>query len=70
MKKSKLGRGLDALLTDSRGDVAAVGETLRQLPIETLRRGKYQPRVQMDQDALDELANSIKTQGIMQPILV
>ncbi len=69
MKKPKLGRGLDALLSDSRGIVAAAGEALRQLPIETLRRGKYQPRVQMDQDALDELAESIKTQGIMQPIL-
>ncbi len=70
MKKTKLGRGLDALLSDSRGLTVATGEALRQLPIESLRRGQFQPRVQMDQDALQELAESIKSQGIMQPILV
>ena len=44
--------------------------TLRQLPIELLQRGKYQPRRDMDQEALEELAQSIKSQGVMQPIVV
>ncbi|MCH2221391.1 MAG: ParB/RepB/Spo0J family partition protein, partial [Dechloromonas sp.] len=42
----------------------------RSLPIERLRPGKYQPRTRMDQESLDELAASIKAQGVMQPILV
>jgi ParB family chromosome partitioning protein len=45
-------------------------ETLRSLPIEALQPGKYQPRTRMDQEALAELAESIKAQGVMQPILV
>ncbi len=63
-----LGRGLDALLG---GDEAQdAGEVLRTLPVTQLQPGKYQPRTQMDQESLAELANSIKAQGIMQPILV
>jgi ParB family chromosome partitioning protein len=71
-KKLKgLGRGLDALLG---GDVdftttADVG-TPSQLPLAQLQAGKYQPRTRMDEGALAELAASIKTQGIMQPVLV
>ncbi|QIZ78225.1 ParB/RepB/Spo0J family partition protein [Ferrimonas lipolytica] len=49
---------------------AVVGHGLVQLPVESLRRGKYQPRRDMSHDALDELAASIKTQGVIQPIVV
>lgn len=68
-KARGLGRGLDALLAG--GDEPAVsGEQLKDLPIDSLQPGKYQPRTRMDQEALAELAASIKVQGIMQPILV
>lgn len=69
-KKSRLGRGLDALLGDTGAlvdDVAA--DKLQQLPVEILQRGKFQPRRHMDKDALDELASSIATQGVLQPIV-
>ena len=46
------------------------GDTLSQLPISQLQRGKYQPRTQMDQTSLAELAASIRAQGLIQPILV
>lgn len=67
IKMKGLGRGLDALLagSDSKAD-----DELRNLPVDRLKPGKYQPRTQMDQDSLAELAASIKAQGIMQPILV
>ncbi len=61
-----LGRGLDALLGE--GDTND-GERLLTLPVESLVPGKYQPRTRMDQDALAELAASIRSQGLMQPIL-
>lgn len=61
-----LGRGLDALLGE--GDTND-GERLLTLPVESLVPGKYQPRTRMDQAALDELAASIRSQGLMQPIL-
>lgn len=68
-KLKGLGRGLDALLA---GDVGSVGEadSLRMLKVDQLRPGKYQPRSYMDDAALQTLAESIKSQGIMQPILV
>lgn len=68
-KLKGLGRGLDALLA---GDMASVGEadSLLMLKVEQLQPGKYQPRSYMDESALKTLAESIKTQGIMQPILV
>lgn len=68
-KLKGLGRGLDALLA---GDVETVAEndTLRTLKVEQLQPGKYQPRTQMDQESLAQLADSIRAQGIMQPILV
>ncbi len=77
-KKPKgLGRGLDALLgadvpaIDSIGKVVATPEgPPSTLPISKMRAGKYQPRTRMDEGALGELAESIRTQGIMQPILV
>ncbi|MFA6014700.1 MAG: ParB/RepB/Spo0J family partition protein [Gallionellaceae bacterium] len=67
MKSQKgLGRGLDALLS---GNKDQSSDALRDLKIDQLRPGKYQPRTQMDEISLNELAESIKTQGIMQPIL-
>jgi len=67
--KRGLGRGLDALL----GDVAAAKESSspsHTLPIEHLQRGKFQPRKDMNPEKLQELADSIKAQGIIQPIVV
>lgn len=76
-KKPKgLGRGLDALLgpqaaTDAAGDAPATpAGTPMTLALDALRPGQYQPRTRMDEGALYELAESIKAQGIMQPILV
>ena len=63
-----LGRGLDALL--STPDETAAGESLQTLAIDRLTPGKYQPRSRMDDASLDELAQSIKEQGVMQPVLV
>lgn len=69
VKLKGLGRGLDALLA---GDVGTVGEAdaLRMLRVNQMQPGKYQPRSYMDDEALQTLADSIKSQGIMQPILV
>ena len=66
VKLKGLGRGLDALLAD---DVESNDE-LRMLNITQLQPGKYQPRTHMDDAALQTLADSIKSQGLMQPILV
>src|SRR5450830_1141792 len=68
-KKLKgLGRGLDALLG---GDLTTPApDTPSELPVSQMQAGKYQPRTRMDEGGLQELAASIKTQGIMQPILV
>jgi len=63
-----LGRGLDALLggnTKTRGD-----DELAQLPVSALRPGKYQPRTRMDEASLAELAESIRSRGMIQPIVV
>jgi ParB family chromosome partitioning protein len=65
-KLKGLGRGLDALLGE--GDTND-GERLLTLPVESLVPGKYQPRTRMDEVALAELAASIESQGLMQPIL-
>jgi len=69
VKPKGLGRGLDALLA---GDMGTVGEAdaLRMLRVNQLQPGKYQPRAYMDNEALETLAESIKAQGVMQPILV
>jgi ParB family chromosome partitioning protein len=76
-KKPKgLGRGLDALLGADTNSLDQVGQpttlisTPNTLLIAQLRAGKYQPRTRMDEGALAELADSIRAQGIMQPILV
>jgi len=69
VKPKGLGRGLDALLS---GDVDNADEagSLTTLAVGQLQPGKYQPRTHMDQESLQNLADSIKAQGIMQPILV
>ncbi len=84
-KRKGLGRGLDALLSTSSSLNAPQGTSntdepsadtkpkdgiLADLPIEFLQRGKYQPRTDMQQESLQELADSIKAQGVMQPIVV
>ncbi len=65
-----LGRGLDALLAGPDDTSAAGGESLQTLSVDRLRPGKYQPRSKMDAASLAELADSIREQGVMQPILV
>ena len=67
MKLKGLGRGLDALLA---GNESAGKEQQRALPVGSLQPGKYQPRTHMDSASLEELAASIRAQGLMQPILV
>lgn len=67
-KMKGLGRGLDALLGGD--NTGAEKGDLRTLPISQLKPGRYQPRTHFDETALDELAESIRTQGLMQPILV
>lgn len=70
-KKLKgLGRGLDALLGGGLEDTPAPAGAPSALPISQLQAGKYQPRTRMDEGALNELAASIKSQGVMQPVLV
>ncbi len=77
VKKRGLGRGLDALLTnqktpsdDNEYQSVTTQAELQKLPIEWLQPGKYQPRKDMSQDALEDLANSIRAQGVIQPIVV
>ncbi len=65
-----LGRGLDALLAGTDDAAPAGGEALQTIAIDRIRPGKYQPRTRMDATSLAELADSIREQGIMQPILV
>jgi ParB family transcriptional regulator, chromosome partitioning protein len=67
MKLKGLGRGLDALLA---GNESQGKEQQRSLRVGSLQPGKYQPRTQMDSASLEELAASIRVQGLMQPILV
>jgi ParB family chromosome partitioning protein len=72
--KRRLGRGLDALLSKPVAETAAVtgvsrADGLRQIPVDLLQRGQYQPRVDIRQDTLENLANSIKAQGVVQPIV-
>lgn len=80
-KRKGLGKGLNALLGDSKKSapdaIAAANSpepgldgTLAQIPVEYIQRGKYQPRRDMHPEALEELSESIKAQGVMQPIVV
>lgn len=77
-KKKGLGRNFGSLMS-TQAEVKEIAElpvekvqdgTLRHLPIEWLQRGRYQPRRDMAPDALEELANSIRAQGVMQPVVV
>jgi ParB family chromosome partitioning protein len=68
-KMKGLGRGLDALLGGDSSNGSDKGD-MRTMPISQLKPGRYQPRIHFDETALDELAESIRTQGLMQPILV
>ncbi len=73
--KSRLGRGLDALLGEVSPahmavDGSVAGQALQEMPIEQLQRGRYQPRNHIDDQSLQTLAQSIQSQGIIQPILV
>ena len=77
VKKRGLGRGLDALLTTQKptsdekdSQTVTQQSELQKLPIEWLRPGKYQPRKDMSQEALEDLANSIRAQGVIQPVVV
>lgn len=78
-KKRGLGRGLNSLINKNKTQVAAEPAAeqvatedglLKELPVDIIQRGKYQPRRDMHPEALEELAASIKTQGVMQPIVV
>lgn len=69
MKPKGLGRGLDALLAGESED-ARSQESLQNLKVTLLQPGKYQPRTRMDKESLAELAESVKAQGVMQPVLV
>ncbi len=70
MKNKGLGRGLDALLANNQDSSDLNNENLMMLSIKQLIPGKFQPRKIMDEQSLNELTESIKSQGIMQPILV
>ena len=79
VKKRGLSKGLDALLGAASGnpqpsqnepEISATDSDLRDIPVDLIRRGKYQPRRDIDQEALQELADSITAQGVMQPIVV
>ena len=72
-KKKRLGRTLDSLLSKPVRETPAVTghetDSLRNLPLDLLQRGQYQPRDDMRQDTLENLAASIKAQGVVQPIV-
>jgi ParB family transcriptional regulator, chromosome partitioning protein len=77
VKKRGLGKSLDALLAYTSTDMqipleteSMLQEKLSRLPVDHIQRGKYQPRREMDKEALEELANSIRHQGIIQPLIV
>lgn len=70
-KRKSLGRGLEALLsTGPVPEVAGSADALKEIPIDLLQRGRYQPRADMREDALQDLADSISSQGVVQPIVV
>ncbi|PCH65175.1 MAG: chromosome partitioning protein ParB [Gammaproteobacteria bacterium] len=70
IKKRGLGRGLDVLLTDVQHDDESLDDSLQYFPLDMIQPGKYQPRVDMSQESLEELADSIRAQGLVQPIVV
>ena len=70
MKNKGLGRGLDALLSNDGDNQLIKKETPNVMALDMLIPGKFQPRKNFNQESLEELADSIKAQGIIQPILV
>ena len=81
VKKRGLGRGLNALLREANSEVTSSASDdasqslgdyaiLKKLPVDLIQRGQYQPRRDIEPEALEELAESIKAQGVMQPIVV
>ena len=68
-RKKRLGRGLDALLS-TESDAGSAETALRELPVDLIQPGPYQPRAAMDPQKLAELADSIRAQGVVQPIVV
>lgn len=72
LKRKGLGRGLDALLGGALPAAAdqAAHEELRDIPVDLIQPGKYQPRMHMNAESLQDLADSIKAQGLVQPIVV
>ena len=73
-RKKRLGRGLDALLTkpvaEAVTDAGSAADGFRNIPLDLLKRGQYQPRVDMRQESLKDLADSIRSKGVVQPIVV
>ena len=72
-KKSALGRNLSSMLSEATLNQVSQRESadqLRQLPLDVIRPGRYQPRSVFDQDKLEELASSIRAQGVVQPVVV
>ena len=69
MEKKALGKGLSALIP-SREDVQENRESVLQIPISKIKTNKYQPRLEFNKEKLDELINSIKEKGVVQPVLV
>ena len=70
MKKSRLGKGLDALIPKEIKDETPVDSGILLLPIEKLKPNKYQPRKNFDDSTIEELSASIKEKGIIQPLIV
>lgn len=70
-KKRGLGRGLESLLSNEFDDMQQVEQaSLQDMPLDDLKPGRYQPRRDMNEDALESLAQSIRTQGVIQPLVV
>ncbi len=69
-KKRGLGRGLDALLADVQHEDESLDHSLQHFPLDMIQPGKYQPRIDMAEDSLEDLADSIRSQGVVQPIVV
>ncbi|MCH7741530.1 MAG: ParB/RepB/Spo0J family partition protein [Proteobacteria bacterium] len=69
-KKRGLGRGLDALLGPKAKPGEGAPQLLHEIPLEWIRAGRYQPRKGFDKEGLNELASSIRSQGVMQPIVL
>src|ERR687891_2962109 len=69
-KRPALGRGLSALIPDTPAAAPAAGDRSLEIDVDLLRPNKFQPRTQMDDDRIEDLARSIRGNGIIQPIVV